>query len=343
MIEQLKQKRFMYPHFVDGIITGQFRKLPLIEIRKMIRERYFSFVPLTELSDQENGLLENLLVKNLDETLNRENLKLLCEPVYIHEGGNPYFVNLYVKDEVPDDHGQLRLLSPKEKIDLFFNPNKWLKIRINSPCVSSCVTRYGNRNLVAGGGYFQSEDEFRNLLKRIGKESSTERLLILDIGCGMGLALQDMKDLDHNLETHGITREQEPAMFNADYFHYLTAERMPLEFRGKFHLIVSNISFRYFLFPHIALTNTVKSLANGGYAYINFSYDRIPETPESREYFLKQVPSAKSNYDAMEVLVGKVMSKVKIAQMEGKIRFTTSEHFYQYGMQGRIYIEKIND
>ena len=60
-------------------------------------------------------------------------------------------------------------------------------------------------------------------------------------------------------------------------------------------------------------------------------------------YIHKQVPFAKSNYDAMKVLAGKVVSKLEIAQREGKIKFTTSERFYRYGMQGKISIEKISD
>lgn len=346
MIEQLKRERFMYPHFIDGILTGQFKKLPLEYMRNVVHERYFGFAPLTELSSEENAFLENSLVKNLDYTLNGRNLELLCRPVFISKKENSLYIDLYTKDAVPyNNYDSFRILLPKEKIDMFFNPDQWLKIRLNELNRSSDMTRFGNRTLINkdGFGYLKSADEFMNLLKRIRRQSDIEHLAVLDIGCGMGLALWDMKVLYHNLETHGITAEQEPAMFKVDHFHYLAAERMPLEFRGKFHLIVSNMSFRYFLFPHIALLNTVKSLAKGGYARISFSYDRIPEEPrELREYFLKQVPDANSNYDAMKVLVKKAVSELKIAQEEGKIRFTTSDSFYDYSMQGMVCIEKIS-
>ncbi|MEK7603935.1 MAG: class I SAM-dependent methyltransferase [Patescibacteria group bacterium] len=346
MIRQLKSEKFMYSHFIDGIISGQFRKIPLENIRKIARERYFGFTPLTELSREEDTLLENLLIKQLYSTLNRDDLELLCGPVYIREEKDDHFINLYLENEIPDNHGKkLRLISPMEKIDIFFNPHKWLKIRINKPRFSSDVTRYGNRNLLGEDSYFRnttSPDEFRNLLKSIRRQSGSEYLTVLDIGCGMGLALRDMKDLDSNLRTHGITMEQEPAMFNANYFHYLFAERMPLEFREKFHLIVSNMSFRYFLFPHRALQNTVKSLAKGGYARIIFSYDSIPETGETREYFLKQVPNSESNYKAMKVLIGKTIAELEILKKEGEIRFTTDDNFYNRSMQGRICIEKIS-
>ena len=337
----------MYPHFVDGIITGQFRRLPITEIRKMVQEHYFGFEPLTELTCEENIILEDLLVKKLDERLNRETMELLCGPVYINRCGNTksveLSVELYVRGENLDGDRKLDLLSSQEKMDLFFNPKKWLHTRINKPGLSYPATFYGNRNLLAGDGYFKSGDEFRKLLEKIRQRSDTKHLVVLDIGCGMGLALQDMKELDPDIETHGITMEQEPAMFSADYFHYMVAERMPLEFREKFHLIVSNISFRYFLFQHIALLNVVKALASGGYADISFSYDRIPETPESREYFLKQVSDAKSNYQTMEVLIKDTLAKLEVLREAGDIKITPSPNFYQQGMQGGLIIEKIRD
>src|SRR3989344_4584716 len=344
MIEQLKRERFMYPHFIEGIMSGRFRKMPLAEIRKMVRGRYFSFVPLTKLTMEEDDLIENMLVKSLDYTLNKRSLELLCEPIFICKDGDSLHINIYVKNAVPyNNHDPFRILLPKEKIDMFFNPDQCIKIRLNELNSSSDIIRYGNRPLIDkdGFGYLKDADEFKKLLRTIREKSGIEHLAVLDIGCGMGMALQNMKNLDSNIETHGLTMEQEPAMFKADYFHYLAAERMPLEFKGKFHLIVSNMSFRYFLFPHIALLNTVKSLAKGGYARISFSYDRIDQTPESRSYFLEKVPGSQSNYDAMKVLAGKMVSELEIAQIEGKIKFTPSPDFYKYSMQGMICIEKI--
>ena len=159
----------------------------------------------------------------------------------------------------------------------------------------------------------------------------------------MGTAMEDMKKIDPDLETHGITQEQEPAMFEADFFHYLSAERMPADFRNKFHFINSQISFRYFLFQHIALRNTVLALAKGGFARLGFSFERMHTTPEVDAYFQRLVPGAKSGYDAMKVLTGREMAKLDKLQQAGKLRYTTSEHFKDRGNQGYLEIEKLED
>ena len=158
----------------------------------------------------------------------------------------------------------------------------------------------------------------------------------------MGKALQDIKELDPNIETHGITMEPEPAMFNADYFHYIVAERMPLSFRGKFHLIVSNMAFRYFLFQNIALLNVVKALAGGGYADLHFSYESSHGTPSSEEYFLKIVPGVRSSYEAMKILMRKTMVELEGLQEAGKLKIIPSSNFYEQNMQGGIKIEKLS-
>lgn len=208
---------------------------------------------------------------------------------------------------------------------------------------NSYLTSYGNRNLLGFDGYFDNEEKFKELLKKLRQRTGVSKLVILDIGCGMGKALQDMKGLDPNIETHGVTMKPEPAMFKADYFHYIAAERMPAEFERKFHLITSNMAFRYFLFQHIALLNVVKALASGGYAELHFSYDRVAESPDSRSYFLEQVPGSHSNYDAMSVLVEKMMAELENLQKKREIKITTSSNFYEQRMQGGITIEKIGN
>lgn len=330
----------MYSHFRDGLTSGTFSKLSLADIKEIVMRNHFGFVPLIPPSEKEEQLLMGLSIKDLYYRLNHQHLDNLCGQVFYD--GETFYVKGSEKND-PYKKGPLQLLSSDQKISLLFDPKIWHKKRLGMPNGSDGLTRYGNRNLLAPDGYFESSDEFKNLLNKIRQRSGTQRLVVLDIGCGMGKALQDMKELDPNIETHGITMEPEPAMFNADYFHYMVAERMPLKFERKFHLIVSNMAFRYFLFQHKALLNVVKSLANGGYADLHFSYDSIDRSPDSRSYFLEQVPGANSNYEAMRVLVGKTMTELETLQEAGKIKITPSSNFYRQGMQGGLVIEKISN
>lgn len=332
----------MYSHFTEGLISGTFRKLSSTEIKEIVTRNHFGFTPLTLLTETEEQLLFSLALDDLSKQLNCKNLEDLCGKVFYD--GKTFYVGGGEKND-PYTKSQPLLLSPDQKIKLFLDPKIWHHNRIGfSKGSSSDLTRYGNRNLLGEyDAYFRTEREFRELLEKLRQRTKVSKLVILDIGCGMGKALQDMKELDSHIETHGITMEPEPAMFNADYFHYMTAERMPLEFEGKFHLIVSNMAFRYFLFQHKALLNVVRALANGGYTKLHFSFDRVDDSPESRAYFLEQVPRTKSNYNAMKVLVAKTMAELENLQKKGEIRITPSANFYQQSMQGGLTIEKINN
>ncbi|OGN07318.1 MAG: hypothetical protein A3B86_01010 [Candidatus Yanofskybacteria bacterium RIFCSPHIGHO2_02_FULL_38_22b] len=337
-----KEERFVYSHFIDGIMSGKFLTLSPTEIKQIAMKNHFGFVSLTPLNEREEQLLLVLVVKKLNDRLNHENLEGLCGQVFYD--GETFYINGGEKDwknwsrrkEAPYP------LSPKQKVELLFNPNIWHKKRLVMPRFGNGLTRYGNRDLLGSDAYFGDEKGFRGLLEKLRQRTRVTKLVVLDTGCGMGKALQDMKELDPDIETHGITMEPEPAMFNADHFHYIVAERMPLEFEGKFHLIVSNMAFRYFLFQHKALLNVVKALANGGYADLHFSFDRIDSSPESRAYFSEQVPGANSNYEAMKVLVRKVMADLEVLQEAGKINIIPSSNFYRQSMQGGLIIEKVS-
>lgn len=331
----------MYSHFAEGLRSGIFRKLSPAEIKEIVARNHFGFIPLTPLTEKEGRLLLELALGNLNKALNKSNLENLCGQVF-YDGETFYVKGGETND--PYTKATPWLLSTDQKIKLLFNPKIWWEKRIGFSGGGSCpLTRYGNRNLLGLDAYFSDEKKFRELLSKIRQRSGVNKLLVLDIGCGMGKALQDMKELDSDIETHGITMEPEPAMFSADYFHYITAERMPLEFEGKFHLIVSNMAFRYFLFQHKALLNVVKALASGGYADLHFSFDSIDSSPESRTYFLEQVPDACSNYDAMKVLVRKTMADLGILQKEEGIKITPSSNFYRQSMQGGLIIEKMSN
>ncbi len=333
----------MYRHFIDGILTGQFSEMPQADIESMIEKNFFDFEPLEHLNKEEEDIIRELLKKELGFTLNGDRLRRLCGRLS-YDGKIIYCKETNINKDKYDKMAVAKDLSVEDKFALFFDADLWKDTRVRYENVEAPLVYYGNRNLLCGGsGYFQDENEFKDILQKVRQGSGRNKLKVLDVGCGMGKALQDMKGIDGNLETHGITMEQEPGMYDADFFHYVLAERMPKDFEDQFDVILSNISFRYYQFQHIALRNVVRSLAKGGYARIALGYDRIPETPASRKYFRKLVPEAEYNYDAMRHLLGVEMEKLERLEEQGKIKITTSPAFYDNGTEGRLCIEKLED
>lgn len=342
-IESLKKRYFMYAHFIEGVTNGRYRELTRPEIDKMVQENFFSFEPLAGLDQEQEALLRSQATERLTKTLNMKEYQQLSGPVLYDGKSNVYIAGAEERLQ-EKDRSKLKLLSVQEKADLYFNPQSLYRLRYNTEWGSSDIVHYGNRDLVGQGQeYFDNVKEFTDLIADVRQKTGVEKLAVLDIGCGMGKALQDMKDIDPNLETHGITQEQEPAMFDSDYFHYISAERFPAEFRNKFHFINSQISFRYFIFQHIALRNVLLSLAQGGFARLRFSYEAMHTNKEVEDYFRRLVPEADSSYRAMGVLVAHEMKKLDKLQELGKIKYVTSKNFRQNDNQGYLEIEKLED
>jgi len=344
MIESLKERYFMYPHFIEGVASGAFTELPKGEIDRIVNEKFFSFDPLTPLSPEQEDLLRAQTVGHIHKVVNRETFSFLCDSICYDAKTGALYTPEAVEELPNDSRASLKPVLPQEKLDMYFDPIQWKGLRLEHGRGSSPMKYYGNRDLVGPyDEYFSTAQEFTDLMGELRKRTGVERLKVLDIGCGMGKALEDMKALDPNLETHGITQEQEPGMFRADSFHYNMAERMPADFRNKFQFINSQIAFRYFVFQHIALRNVLLSLSRGGFARLGFGYDRMHTTPEIEEYFRRLVPGAKSSYDAMRVLTGQEMEKIDALQATGKIRYVTSDDFREFGNQGYLGIEKLED
>ena len=57
---------------------------------------------------------------------------------------------------------------------------------------------------------------------------------------------------------------------------FVPMERLPERFRESFDIMVSNMAWRYFVYPDIALKNLLQALSVGGWANIVFSCDRSP-------------------------------------------------------------------
>ena len=121
------------------------------------------------------------------------------------------------------------------------------------------------------GGYYSSPEEFKEEIRAVRERTGRLKLRVLDVGSNFGLALKDMKDLDPNIETFNMTIDEHPSLFG-DHIVRHPAEMVPLEFEETMDLIDSQMAFRYFLYPDIALRNVIKSLSVGGVARIAFIF-----------------------------------------------------------------------
>ncbi len=348
--EKIKQEKWLYRNFFDSLRDGIWRPTTDEEIKKMVDEKLFAGESITPLSEEEESLLKRLAADHLRTRANNRQLRLLVGDIYYEDNSvqEPYSRhNLYLPEEKDRDLSKLRKLSLEDKVELFLNPEFlfFAKLHESGPSggkSSMGITSYGNRGIKDYNLYARSNSFLKNLIEKNGIAR------VLDIGSGMGLALHELKKIyGDGIETHGLSLEQDIAMFPVDNQHYGPAERLPKEFGGKFDFIFSNMAFRYFLFQNIALGNVVRVLRNGGMAEIHFSYESFtgelrPNGEIYSKYFLSQgLPS--DHYGAMEILVEKEIAKLERLHSRGLIDFHTSNNFSKQRNQGGVRITKKED
>lgn len=85
------EEQLMYSHFVDGILSGEFRNLTTNQVKEIVMRNHFGFVPLTPLTEMEEQLLMALATEDLRLQLNNQDLKSLCGKVFYDE--ETFYVN----------------------------------------------------------------------------------------------------------------------------------------------------------------------------------------------------------------------------------------------------------
>jgi len=295
----------VHEHFKEGIRTGKFVPLPNEEIERIVDEHYLNFEPLNPLNNGEETELRERLIRAVDGYSNNNTFKGLCRKdkkiiSYIsshrcirgyegHKRGDLIEepkVKIVSPENLEYELGQIeRYGEPKdgkvdvrpwtdeEKLQAITDPETWTEN------YSSSSQRHLNE--------YMDEDYFKWITKFARKglhwegekavESHKNKLKVLEIGCGTGMALTDMKALDNNLETHGINLAPEFTRFPGHQFHYLTLERMPKEFNETFDYIHSHQCFRYAAYPDVGYANVLKALSIGGIAWLHLlPNDRNP-------------------------------------------------------------------
>lgn len=328
LAESLKKKTWLYKHFIDALVSGTWRDLPQEEIARLVEEKFFSFEPLTPLTEDQEDILKRYAMENLTNKANAGRLRPLLGEVYLSDYDWGPFKMLFGSGPGQKPKEPSRRLSVADKLNLFSDPDFFVRARYTDEHGGGGDLKgYGNRNITE---YAYSRELMERLIAERGKA------VVLDIGSGMGLALDDLKkEYGDKVETHGFSAEEEPAMFPADYQHYGLAERMPKEFAGKFDLIFSNMAFRYFVFQNIALGNVVRALRVGGTAELHFGYGSGPGSgwgdPVSGkkvygDYFLKET-GQEHHYEAMKILVAREIERLQDLTVRGLIDRETNLDF----------------
>jgi len=284
--EKIEQKELIFQSDPDPLLEGYFDEVRQRTFRprtdadvEKAASLELSGEPLTQLTEQELERLGIYLRKNLQVRkihVNTIYRALIEDPIY-------WIKNELVTKERLDKKNNTPL-KPEELIKLLANPEVVYSTRYVNSQGSTMLTGDGSRHLYARDkeetpeednyGYSSAED-FNNILKRIKQRTKKQKLTMLDMGGNVGQALMDAKNIDSTLKTINITLKSETVV-SGDIVVRRPAEYMPSVFEESIDLIESNYSFRYFLFPDIALKNTVKALSIGGETNLDFTNDSCP-------------------------------------------------------------------
>lgn len=254
-------------HVWQGIVEGKFSPRSDEDIDRLIDEEYFQYTPLISLTPLQEQVIRDKLKNQLLYLLNQEHYKEIAEHQIVRPKKRKQI--LWNRTTAGTPSWKWQTVTVQEKMQLLQNPNILTTMRYQTENCESGLTGWGNRRLYEPDYYLFQKKKFPDVMKRI-RDRTEKKLKVLDIGGGIGLGLHDAKERDPNIETYNLTIDEELAMYAVDHLYLCPAERMPKEFEGKMDLIMSNMAFRYFSFPDLALKNAIKALAVGGEAHIHW-------------------------------------------------------------------------
>ncbi len=291
---------FSFPFFnkyFRALSKGKLAKYSKKEINKIIDKYFFSDDPITELSGIE---MKNLRKKIFDDLANLwtdsfltdlagqniiylspEEVKNLNQALGKSYGalsyGKKIIINFSQRNDIAIYRKEtgVRLMTPKEKIDFLKTLPTLLNTRlVFSNCEGSC-TQMGYYEI----GYY-GLDETMALIKETREKTGKKIISVLDLGGGVGLPLMGLKEVDLDIFTINLTLTTEPTMFKVDQTILTPAERFPKILAEKVDVIISNMAFRYFRYPDLAVKNVVRALSIGGIAKIFVASERS-DTPQA--------------------------------------------------------------
>jgi hypothetical protein len=283
-----------FEKYFASLQKGKYIPYSAKEISTIVNTHYFSGEALIPLTNHEETILRaqarNILMRQFKKSFLHSlitNDFIFLNPKQVNQLGNGHGAldkNLLVNitettiDCCPDIHSFIKkkkipLMTNREKVNFvkdinIFQQTRYRKGNCESPC-----SHQGYRPL-EGYGY-DSESLFKQVQISTGKKNIT----VLDLGGGIGLAAHDMKLSHPEISTINITCDTEPVMFTADRTTLCFAERFPKDLCESVDLVITNMAFRYFFFPDLAVKNVVTSLSVGGIADIFVTSERS-STPD---------------------------------------------------------------
>lgn len=326
----------MLDSFWDGVLHGQFQPCSDEYIHTLLRTRVLSEKPLIALSPgEENTLYSEVFTSYKSILNNRWHVNDLCgDPVIflapdsthplledthwwsMRDDDNPTFL---VKGAALDatKRGYIPLQVP-DKIQLFTNPEIWEWADSISENSSGGVVGMGSRPFFLGGkqeSYGFSHSEFASIVHDVLARVGHADLRFCDIGGNTGLACHDVQRHYPKFHFTNITLDEEKAMWLGIQHIYVPAERMPERFRESFDVMVSNMAWRYFVYPDIAIKNTLQALSIGGYASISFFADQCPLPRKEIEQRVQAAVALLQKLDAKGVIDFQIKENLYIKNM----------------------------
>ena len=329
--------RFLDP-FWKALDSGKISEPSQEELARMVDDLYFSTEPMTPLKPLEeknlrkaltdfyhrcffgadylktlttgNFIYFNVSAEQLKKAKNIPNFRLnsnhfqICDHDFTF--GQSYFVmpsdDVIKKRESEWDGEVIPTLlklggyipNKEQRRKLFSDVNVWDEVRVIEYNGSTSTHRWGYRSL---NEYGFSDKDFKSIVRRVKRQTGKTQLRMLDIGGGNGEACSDVEELCPEVKTINLTLNEEPAQYPGETM-IASAERMPASLRGQCDIITSNMAFRYFLYPDLALENCLQALSVGGEAKLIVGLDRPPfETSDRNQRLIRQYARFKSLID----------------------------------------------
>jgi SAM-dependent methyltransferase len=284
--------------FWDGLKNGKFIPHTEKELDAIVENVYFKGDPLVELSPEEEKNVKSAIrehTKNYSPH-KRGSMNLIEDEIW-HLDGSVFMGDGFIGDS-DNEHGTLVglcgnspyltrvrdkltqagavILTNNYKLEMFSNLYFWKRVRVtgiwsNGGSGSGFgLCGYGNRPLTE---YGFSAESFKTFVEKIKQDMDKDELKLLDVGGLLGEACYDAEQICPEVKTTNLTFSVEPVSYPVEMV-VLSAERMPIEFREKYDIILSNIAFRYFTYPQLGLENCLQALSVGGESYLDVGTDR---------------------------------------------------------------------